>query len=81
MNTTTDFATMTDAERRALNHGRPIDMTGQLEGRASLFEYDDALQCTIEITPEGRQYIVRLVNGKMTRLRELATLGPIAAYA
>jgi hypothetical protein len=78
---TTDFATMTDSERRALNNGRDIDMTSELQGRASLYEYDDALKCTIETTPEGRQYIVRLVDGQMTRLRELATLGPIVAYA
>jgi hypothetical protein len=77
----TDFATMTDEARRALNNGRPVDMTSAIGGKASLFEYDDALKCTVETTPEGRQYIVRLVNGQMTRLRELATLGPIAAYA
>jgi hypothetical protein len=77
----TDFTAMTDSERRALNNGRIIDMTSELQGKASLFEYDDALKCTVETTPEGRQYIVRLVNGQMTRLRELATLGAIAAYA
>jgi hypothetical protein len=76
-----DFATMTDDARRALNNGMPIDMTSELEGRASLYEYDDILKCTVETTPEGRQHIVRLVNGQMLRLRELVALRPVLATA
>ncbi len=77
----TDFAKMTDDARRSLNNGLPIDMTSELEGRVSLYEYDEVLRCTVETTPDGHQYIVRLVNNQMLRLRELVALVPVLATA
>ena len=68
-----NFATMTDAEREQLHTLPPVNYTDALEGKASIFEYDDTLNHTIERTPDGREFIVRLEDGKMRRLRELVT--------
>ncbi len=40
----------------------------------SFYDYDDALQATIETAPDGRRYIVKFENGDLVRNKELISV-------
>lgn len=68
---------MTAEERAAFDRSldttglEPLGIDGVLsDGRT--FEWDEALQKTVEILPDGRQFVVELRNGQLVRTHELA---------
>jgi hypothetical protein len=66
-----NFATMTDIERQNLGAGPQVNYTGELEGAASLYDYDETIKATIELTPTGERYLVELRDGVLVRVKAL----------
>jgi hypothetical protein len=66
-----DFTTMNETERQNLGDGKPADYTSALEGKVSMYDYDEALKATIETTTNGERYIVELRNSEMVRTQKL----------
>lgn len=65
------FDRMTQVERENLDDGKPLGHTSELKGKVSLYDYDDALKATIEMTPTGERYVVMLEGGVLARVRQL----------
>jgi hypothetical protein len=65
------FDHMTEAERQNLGDGKPADYTSAIEGKVSIYDYDEALRVTIETTITGERYIVELIHGDLVRKQRL----------
>ncbi|MEX2263396.1 MAG: hypothetical protein WD696_15670 [Bryobacteraceae bacterium] len=77
------YSRMNAEERRAFDRAlqtsgrKPLGIDGVLpDGRT--FEWDTALQETIEIAADGRQFVVELRHGRLVRTRELVSKTGVA---